>query len=581
MPNISLGLPHLVSLQRKAVLEPSATELPQHADVLNITTSVSIQLDHSMITQSGLVKANADHININCQNVFLMSNVMMNAEPIVIEDNADVDDSIGTVIDLSDDDSTPIPTDDQYSLPTIHETRCSDQTHRLPQILQAVFSKNHCQDTEKLLAVDLSPQNQRNPIGFSKTHEFSTGLAFDNTMLHHSCICGNDTAHPEHNERLIRIWYRLIEAGVTARCYRIQSRMATQAEIQTVHTESYAMFFGSSQMEHSTRNGQNNLVRMTCGGVGADPDTIWNERYTASAARMAVGCVVELALKIVQGFLKNGFAVVRPPGHHAEPNVAMGFCFFNSIAIAARILRRMHADRVKRILIVDWDIHHGNGTEQIFYEDPHVLVISVHRYDGGNFFPGTGDSSKCGAAAGRGFNVNVSWSGGIEPPYGDAEYLAAFRTVVMPISREFRPDIVLVSAGFDAASGHTSNLGGYEVSPACFGHMTRELLTLSNGKLIMALEGGYELLAISESVTECVKALLGDETTALVDAELQRTPIQNAIDTLTKTIDLQVLIYITTNKCFYYYFLLISGTDAVLAVPQAICQDGGDVRRTI
>ena len=227
---------------------------------------------------------------------------------------------------------------------------------------------------------------------------------------------------------------------------------------------------------------------LPCGGIGVDSDTTWNELHTASAARTAAGCVTELALKVASGEIRNGFAIVRPPGHHAEVQQAMGFCFFNSISIAVKqVMARVG---VERVLIVDWDVHHGNGIQQIFYEDPHVLYISLHRHDDGNFFPGTGDPNEVGSEDGIGFNVNIAWSGGLNPPLGDAEYLAAFRSVVMPIARDFDPELVMVAAGFDAASGHPPQLGGYKVTPACFAWMTKQLMSLANGKLVLALEGG-------------------------------------------------------------------------------------------
>ena len=148
--------------------------------------------------------------------------------------------------------------------------------------------------------------------------------------------------------------------------------------------------------------------------------------------------------------------------------------------------------------------------------------------------------SQCGSGPGLGYNVNISWSGALNPPLGDAEYIAAFRSIVMPIARFFNPDIVLVSAGFDAASGHPAPLGGYLVSPACFGFMTRELMQLANGKVVLALEGGYDLPAICDSAQECVRALLGDPLSPIVESELNRPPCQNAIDTLQKTIAIQV-----------------------------------------
>ena len=233
---------------------------------------------------------------------------------------------------------------------------------------------------------------------------------------------------------------------------------------------------------------------------------------------------------------------------------------------------------MKRILIIDWAIHHGNGTQKAFYEDPRVLYIrsetcandqttniveilqkkesnnvssflhvcSIHRHDNGNFYPGTGSSVECGAGLGLGTNVNIAWSGepslvhsrqrapiltsdwsgGLEPPMGDAEYLAAFRTIVMPIAREFDPDFVLVSAGFDAARGHEHPIGGYTVSPACFAYLTHQLVTgaggrggpgagagqgagLAGGKVALVLEGGYSLDALCDSAEQCTRALMG------------------------------------------------------------------------
>lgn len=165
------------------------------------------------------------------------------------------------------------------------------------------------------------------------------------------------------------------------------------------------------------------------------------------------------SLQVAKGELKNGFALVRPPGHHAEHEEAMGFCYFNSVAIAAKqlLLRKL----AHRILIVDWAIHHGNGTQNAFYDNPNVLYISLHRHDHGNFYPGTGSPVECGNAAGLGFNVNIAWAGGLSSPMADAEYLAAFRAVVLPIAHSFDPDIVLVSAGFDAAVGHPHPMGKY------------------------------------------------------------------------------------------------------------------------
>ncbi|CAG9813916.1 unnamed protein product [Phaedon cochleariae] len=370
----------------------------------------------------------------------------------------------------------------------------------------------------------------------------TTGLAYDNQMLKHACACGNHAVHPEHAGRLQSIWSRLLETGLVSRCDRLRPRKASTQELQTCHSEAHSLLYGTSSLNRHKMDMSklsalpvNAFVRLHCGGIGVDTDTTWNELYTAPAARMAVGCTVDLAVRTWTGDIRNGFAIVRPPGHHAEPQQAMGFCFFNSVAIAARILQRDH--RVPKILIFDWDVHHGNGTQEIFYDDPRVLVVSVHRHDDGNFFPGTGGVSECGTGAGVGFNVNIAWSGGLNPPLGDAEYLAAFRSIVMPIVREFAPDIILVSAGFDAADGHSAPLGGYRVSAACFGYMTRQLmLSARGGRLVLALEGGYDLPSICDGAEECVRVLLGDQPAPLSPAELARVPCANAVLTLQKVI---------------------------------------------
>lgn len=157
------------------------------------------------------------------------------------------------------------------------------------------------------------------------------------------------------------------------------------------------------------------------------------------------------------------------------------------MAIAARALITKH--QLLRVLIVDWDVHHGNGIQRMFYQDKSVMYLSLHRHDAGNFFPGTGDCHEIGSGQGEGYNWNIAWSS--PNAMGDAEYLAAFRSVVMPIARSFNPCLVLVACGFDAARGHPFNFGGYELTPACFGYMTRQLLSLAGGKLVLCLEGGY------------------------------------------------------------------------------------------
>ncbi|XP_011242218.1 histone deacetylase 9 isoform X10 [Mus musculus] len=373
----------------------------------------------------------------------------------------------------------------------------------------------------------------------------ATGIAYDPLMLKHQCICGSSTTHPEHAGRIQSIWSRLQETGLLSKCERIQGRKASLEEIQLVHSEHHSLLYGTSPLDGQKLDPRTLLgddsrkffSSLPCGGLGVDSDTIWNELHSSGAARMAVGCVIELASKVASGELKNGFAVVRPPGHHAEESAAMGFCFFNSVAITAKYLRDQL--NISKILIVDLDVHHGNGTQQAFYADPSILYISLHRYDEGNFFPGSGAPNEVGVGLGEGYNVNIAWTGGLDPPMGDVEYLEAFRTVVMPVAREFDPDMVLVSAGFDALEGHTPPLGGYKVTAKCFGHLTKQLMTLANGRVALALEGGHDLTAICDASEACINALLGNEPGPLEEDALHQSVNTNAAASLQKTIDIQ------------------------------------------
>ncbi|KAL3308294.1 Histone deacetylase 6, partial [Cichlidogyrus casuarinus] len=205
-----------------------------------------------------------------------------------------------------------------------------------------------------------------------------------------------------------------------------------------------------------------------------------------------------------------GAAVVRPPGHHACADRAMGFCFFNNVAVAARHAQKKF--QLQRVLIVDWDVHHGNGTQDIFDQDPSVLYFSVHRYDHGRFYPQNEKASAeyCGSGPGEGKSVNVAWN---SKPVGDAEYICTFFHVLLPIVLQFRPQLILVSAGFDAVRGDT--LGGLQISPECFGHLTHILSTVAfmdddSKGLVLALEGGYHVSRTAQSMAFCVQSLLND-----------------------------------------------------------------------
>uniref|UniRef100_A0A8C2NHJ8 Histone deacetylase n=1 Tax=Capra hircus TaxID=9925 RepID=A0A8C2NHJ8_CAPHI len=376
------------------------------------------------------------------------------------------------------------------------------------------------------------------PASQARILPLPAGLVYDSVMLKHQCSCGDNSRHPEHAGRIQSIWSRLLERGLRSQCESLRGRKASLEELQSVHSERHVLLYGTNPLSRlKLDNGklagllaQRMFVMLPCGGVGVDTDTIWNELHSSNAARWAAGSVTDLAFKVASRELKNGFAVVRPPGHHADHSTAMGFCFFNSVAIACRQLQQQ--GKASKILIVDWDVHHGNGTQQTFYQDPNVLYISLHRHDDGNFFPGSGavDEVTPSSGLGEGFNVNVAWAGGLDPPMGDPEYLAAFRIVVMPIAREFSPDLVLVSAGFDA--GHPPPLGGYHVSAKCFGYMTQQLMSLAGGAVVLALEGGHDLTAICDASEACVAALLGNKVDPLSEEGWKQKPNLNAIRSL-------------------------------------------------
>ncbi|XP_026688686.1 histone deacetylase 4-like [Diaphorina citri] len=234
--------------------------------------------------------------------------------------------------------------------------------------------------------VALSPESPSGPLLTPRLsgspHRTTTGLGFDSLMLKHGCICGDNAPHPEHGGRLQSVWARLVETGLVQRCDRIRSRKASLDELQTCHTESHCLLFGTNPLNRQKLDlsklselQMKTFVRLECGGIGVDSDTTWNELHTAPAARMAAGCVIDLSYKAFTGDIRNGLAIVRPPGHHAEESQAMGFCFFNSVAVAAKLLiQRLD---LKRVLILDWDVHHGNGTQQIFYSDKRVLYTTI------------------------------------------------------------------------------------------------------------------------------------------------------------------------------------------------------------
>ncbi len=306
-----------------------------------------------------------------------------------------------------------------------------------------------------------------------------TGLVVDERFLLHRA----PYEHPEHPGRLTAIRARLEREGLVKLCKRIPAREAVDAELTAIHDPKLiASIDATARVEF----------------VQLDPDT-YACPDSARVARLAAGGLIDLSTRVFAGDLANGIALLRPPGHHAEAMRAMGFCLYNNVAVAAAALRRAGA---RRVLIVDWDLHHGNGTQHSFWNDPDVLYFSTHQFP---FYPGTGAADEVGGPDAAGRTVNVPWPSGC----GDAEYLAAFDRLLLPIARRFEPELVLVSAGFDAAEGDP--LGEMHLSAAGYAAMTMRLQELSGGRLVLALEGGYNLTAIARAADACLRVLLGED----------------------------------------------------------------------
>ncbi len=265
----------------------------------------------------------------------------------------------------------------------------------------------------------------------------------------------------------------------------VKPRPATREEVETTHAPAYI-----------------DRIASTSGKVHArlDLDTSTSAK-SYEAALLAAGGFCELIEAVWKGRLDNGFALVRPPGHHAERDRAMGFCLFNNVAIGAHYA--INRFSLEKILIVDWDVHHGNGTQHEFYDDPRVLYFSTHRY--GFFYPGTGGAAEVGNGRGEGFTVNAPLSSGS----GDPEYGAIFERILRPIALEYRPQMILVSAGFDI---HRDDpLGGMEVTEAGFARLTKILMEIADmtagGKMAFTLEGGYDIEGEKRSVKAVLREL--------------------------------------------------------------------------
>ncbi|KAN0091071.1 hypothetical protein V8E55_004637 [Tylopilus felleus] len=335
------------------------------------------------------------------------------------------------------------------------------------------------------------PRAQSEPLQPPK--QYTVGYVYSMDMLIHASLHG----HPEQPDRISRIYQAIRAANLISKMKHIPIRPVYRNEALLVHTQEHwdKVFAIQSMTSQDITDSESYYESLS----------LYVMNGTTRAAKLSCGGVIEACLKVAQGHLKKSIAIVRPPGHHAEPDEHMGFCFFNNVAVAAKVVQM--STPIKRILILDWDVHHGNGTQRAFNDDPSVLYISIHRYERGTFYPcgPFGGLESCGEGPGLGYSVNIPW-----PTKGmtDADYIHAFQQIVMPIALEFAPELVIISAGFDAADG--DDLGECHVTPTGYAHMTHMLASLAGGKLVVALEGGYNLDSISSSALAVARVLLGD-----------------------------------------------------------------------
>ena len=311
-----------------------------------------------------------------------------------------------------------------------------------------------------------------------------TGFVYDPIYLEH------DTGHhPESAKRLEAIVSHLEQTGLKQQLIPIAPRAASIEELSLVHDEDYIF--------HIRDVAQG-------GGDWLDPDTVMSAG-SYKAALYAAGGVIRAVEAVVGGEAGGAFALVRPPGHHATSRQARGFCLFNNLAIATEYALANY--KLERILIIDFDVHHGNGTQAIFYDNPHVLYISIHESP---FYPGTGSIEETGSGAAEGTTINIPLPAGS----GDAQYLEVFEQIIVPAATRFKPQLILVSAGYDAH--WADELAMMQVSVTGFAQMVKIIKRLGDelcdGRLVFSLEGGYDLTALAASIKATFDMLLGSAT---------------------------------------------------------------------
>ena len=333
------------------------------------------------------------------------------------------------------------------------------------------------------------------------------GLVYDPVYLKH-----DTRLHIENAKRLETIMSHMEQTGLKGRLTAIEPHPATVEELSFVHQEEH--------ISHIREAAQK-------GGGWLDPDTVMSSA-SYDAALYAAGGAIRATEAVLDGEVSSAFALVRPPGHHATPRRAMGFCLFNNIAVAAQ--HAMVTYSLERIAVIDFDVHHGNGTQEAFYNSPQVLYISSHQYP---HYPGTGGTDQTGAGEGTGTTINIPLPAGC----GDAEYGQVFAEIIMPAARRFQPQLILVSAGYDPH--WADELAMMQVSVTGFAEMVRSVKGLADelcdGRLVFSLEGGYNLKALAASVKATFEVLLGD---ADIEDPLGQPPRQFAPPTINRLVEI-------------------------------------------
>jgi histone deacetylase 6 len=309
--------------------------------------------------------------------------------------------------------------------------------------------------------------------------------------------------HVEWPERIWSIYLHLKKQDLIKNMVKIDGDYATEDSLMLCHKESYLMKIEGKVGMDEEDPLHSKPLRRNKNSYSFNVDTYEN-KWTTSWAKLATGSVLEVVDALYAQQIKAGFCIVRPPGHHAHTSAASGFWFFNNIAVAARHAQKTH--KVEKVCIFDWDVHFGDGTAAIFETDPTVLFVSPHRYQSGKFYPGgsAGSAKSIGLKEGRGFNINIPFD---VTGMGNDEYIYICENLVFPIIEEFKPDLLLISAGFDSAEGDP--IGGFKLTPPGYAYMTQRLMELWP-KVVVVLEGGYNLESIANWSEAVVRVLQGE-----------------------------------------------------------------------